>query len=92
MNFEYPTNIKTTCPSKKNDPHFCFSVALVVMNQPANAVDMRDTGSIAGLGRFPRGRHSNPLQYSCLENPVDRGAWRATGSWGSTESDPTVAA
>ena len=37
-----------------------------------------DLGSVPGLGRFPGGRHGNPLQYSCLENPVDRGAWRAT--------------
>ena len=63
----------------------------MVKNLPANAVDIRDMGSIAGLGRFPRGRHSNPLQYSCLENPTDRGAWWATGPWGSTESDSTVA-
>ena len=37
-----------------------------------------DVGSIPGLGRFPRGGHGNPLQYSCLKNPMDRGAWRAT--------------
>ena len=36
-----------------------------------------DLGSVPGLGRFPGGGHSNPLQYSCLENPMDRGAWRA---------------
>ena len=62
----------------------------MVKNLPANAVDIRDMGSIAGLGRFPRGRHSNPLQYSCLENSTDRGAWWATGPWGSSESDSTV--
>ena len=39
-------------------------------------VDIRDAGSIPGLGRFPGGGHSNLLQYSCLENPMDRGAWR----------------
>ena len=44
----------------------------------ANAGDMRDTGSILGLGRSPGGGHGNPLQYSCLENLVDRGAWRST--------------
>jgi len=38
----------------------------------------RDAGSIPGLGRAPGGGHGNPLQYSCLENPMDRGAWRAT--------------
>ena len=37
-----------------------------------------DLGSIPGLGRSPEGRHGNPCQYSCLENPMDRGAWRAT--------------
>ena len=41
-------------------------------------VDLRDTGSTPGSGRFPGGGHSNPLQYSCLENPTDRGAWWAT--------------
>jgi len=50
-------------------------VALVVKNPPANA---GDTGSIPGLGRTPGGGHGNPLQYSCLEKSVDRGAWWAT--------------
>ena len=45
---------------------------------PTNAGNARDTGSILGLGRSPGGGHGNPLQYSCLENPMDRGAWRAT--------------
>ena len=53
-------------------------VVLGVKNLPANARDARDTGSIPGLGRSPGGGHSNPLQYSCLENPEDRGAWWAT--------------
>ena len=44
----------------------------------ANAGDVRDTGSVPGPGRSPGGGHGNPLQYSCLENPMDRGAWRAT--------------
>ena len=52
-------------------------VMLVVKNLPANAGDIRDTGSILGLGRSPRGGPGHPLQYSCLENPMDRGAWRA---------------
>ena len=47
-------------------------------NPPANAGDIRDMGSIPGLGRSPEGGHANPLQYSCLENPKDRGAWWAT--------------
>ena len=50
----------------------------MVKNPPANAGDTRDVGSVPGLGRSPGGRHSNPLQYSCLENPMDRGAWWAT--------------
>ena len=53
-------------------------VVLIVKNPPANAGDVRDTGSIPGSGRFPVGGHGNPLQYSCLENPLDRGAWWAT--------------
>ena len=46
-------------------------------NLPTNAGDVRDTGLITGLGRSPGRGHSNPLQYACLENPVDRGAWLA---------------
>ena len=53
-------------------------VAPVVKNSPANARDVRDVGSIPGSGRSPGGGHGNPLQYSCLENPIDRGAWWAT--------------
>ena len=45
-------------------------------NPPANAGDVRDAGLIPGLGRSPGGGHGNPLQYSCLENPMNRGAWR----------------
>ena len=53
-------------------------MALVVENLPANAGDPRDTGSIPRLERFPGRGHGNPLQYSCLENPMDRRAWWAT--------------
>ena len=49
-----------------------------VQNLPANARDAGDSGSIPGSGGPPGGGHGNPLQYSCLENPMDRGAWRAT--------------
>ena len=45
--------------------------------EPASAGDIRDVGLIPGLRRSPRGGHGNPLQYSCLDNPMDRGAWRA---------------
>ena len=50
-------------------------VALVVKNLPANAGEVRDTDLIPGLGRSLGGGHGKPLQYSCLENPMDRGAW-----------------
>ena len=53
-------------------------VALAVKNLPANAGDIRDASSIPGSGRTPEGGHGNPLQYSCLQNPMDRGTWRAT--------------
>ena len=52
-------------------------MALVAKNPPANAGDLRHLGLIPRLGRFPGGGHGNPLPYSCLENPMDRGAWRA---------------
>ena len=53
-------------------------VVLVVKNSLANAGDVRDTSSVPGWGRSPGGGPSNPLQYSCLENPMARGAWQAT--------------
>ena len=52
-------------------------MAAVVKNLPASAGDIRDVGSIPGLGRSPAGGHDNPLYYTCLENPMDRGAWWA---------------
>ena len=55
-----------------------FQVAVVVKNLPANAGDRRDEDSVPGSGRSPGGGHGNPLQYSCLENPMDREAWWAT--------------
>ena len=51
-------------------------VALVAKHPPASEGDIRDVGSIPGLGRSLGGEHGNPPQYSCLENPMDRGAWR----------------
>ena len=53
-------------------------VALVVKNLPANPGHIRNSRSAPGSGRSPGGGHGNPLQYSCLEKPTDRGAWRAT--------------
>ena len=49
----------------------------MVRNLPTNAGDIREVVSIPGLGRFPGGGHGNPLQYSYLKNPMDRGAWPA---------------
>ena len=63
-------------------------MALVVKNLPANAGDIRDTGSVPGLGRSPGDGQLNPLQCSCLENPMDRGAWRAAVQ-AVAESDTT---
>ena len=51
-------------------------VVLVIKSLPTSAGEVRDTGLILGSGRSPGGGHGNPLQYSCLENPMDRGAWR----------------
>ena len=53
-------------------------VALAVKNPPASAGHIRDKGLIPGWGRSPGGGHDNALQYSCLENPMDREAWQAT--------------
>ena len=70
---------------RANCPNWSVSAAkrasqgvLVVKNLPANAGDIREVGLIPGLGRSPGGGHGYPLQYSYLENPMDRGAWRAT--------------
>ena len=65
-------------------------VVPVVKNPTTNAGDIKDEGSIRRLGRYPGGRHGNPLQYSCLENPTDRGAWWATVHM-VAESDSTEA-
>ena len=59
-------------------------------NLPANAGDVRDEGSIPGLGRSPGEGNDNPVQHSCLENPMDRGAWQASLQ-GRKESDMTEA-
>ena len=55
-------------------------MALAVKNLPASAGDVRDAGLVPESRRSAGGQHYNPLQYSCLENPMDRGAWRSTGS------------
>ena len=66
-------------------------VALVVKNPPANAGDVRDMGSIPGLGRFPGGGHGNPFQYSCLENPHGQRSLVGYSPWGCKESNTTEA-
>ena len=58
--------------------NWASQVALVVKNLPVNAGDKRDAGSTPGLGKSPGGGNGNPLQYSCPENSMDRGAWRVT--------------
>ena len=57
---------------------YTSQVALVVENLPANAQDIKDAGSIPGSERSPGEGHVNPVQYSCLENPMNRGTWQAT--------------
>ena len=72
-------------PTEAHEPRSCalqqergFSGVLVEKKLPANAGDLRDTSLIPTWGRFPGGVNGNPLQYSCLENPMDRQAWQAT--------------
>ena len=66
--------------------YWASKVALVVKNPPANAGDLRDLGFIPGLGQYHGGGHGKSLQYSCLENLMDKGVWQAvvrrvTRSW-----------
>ena len=61
----------------------------MVKNLPASAGGVGDIGSIPGSERSPGGGHGNPLQDSCLENPMDRGAWQATVHGVTEESDTT---
>ena len=79
-----------------------FPGGTVVKNSPGNAGDTRDAVSIPGLGRFPGIRSGNPLQYSCLENSMDRGAWQTIvqevaksptwlGDWAHTSLKTTMA-
>ena len=64
--------------NNNNSDERASQVVLVLKNTDANAGDIRDSDSIPGLGRYPGRGNGNPLQYSCLENPMDRGDWRAT--------------
>ena len=72
----------TYLPEKKKirvwvDPHSSNLCCSRIKTVPANAGEIRETGSIPGSGRSPGGGNGNPLQYSCLQNPMDSGAWRA---------------
>ena len=67
--------MKSESPSRSEI--WASQVGQVVKNLPANAGNIRDLGSIPWSGRSPGGGHGNPLQYSCLENLMDRGAWQA---------------
>ena len=78
-----------SCPTPQA---WASQMALVVKNPLANAGDLRDVGSKPESGRSPGRGHSNPLQYSWLENPMDRGAWyRGCSAQGHTEADMTEA-
>ena len=76
--------------SKIPDIGKSYQVVLVVKKLPANAGDARNTGSVLGLGRSPREGNGYPLQDSCLGNPIDRAAWRATVHRGRRESQTQV--
>ena len=70
----YSNNLVNSLPPTSHP----VQVLLVLKNPPAKAGEARDEALIHGLGSSSGGGHGNPLQYSCLENPMDRGAWRAT--------------
>ena len=71
-------HVTQLCPRGLTKRTAVSQVGLVVKNPPANAGDLWDEASIPGLGRSPGEGNGNPLQYSCLEKPMDRAAWRAT--------------
>ena len=66
--YQWQSNLSFRVKAKWTPLKTCST--FVVKNLPANAGDVRDKGSISGLGRYPGGEHGNPLQYSCLENPM----------------------
>ena len=86
LNFEARQHVNiNVCVSSSVNLKCCIhgtsQVVLVVKNPPANTGDIRDMGSIPGLGRSLGGGHANTLQYSCLENQIARGAWWAKVHW-----------
>ena len=82
---ELPVRIYSDDIQRTHMGSWVSQVALVVKNPAANAGDVRDTGLTPGWGSSPGERSGNPRQYSCLENSMDRGAWRAI-VYGITES------
>ena len=82
-------HIKKSVNKVKYSQSWASQVVTVVKNSPANAGDTRDVGSIPGLERSPGVGNGNPFQYSCLKNPMDKGAWGATVPWGCEELDKT---
>ena len=72
--------INVKCLVSGSKPEKCLLFGSVAKNLPANAGDARDMGLIPGSGRCPRRGNGNSLQYSCMENPGDRGAWQAPWS------------
>ena len=77
ISFSFPFDIQLEI-AKGYVQRWASQLVLEVKNSPANAGDIRDADSIPELGRTLGGRHGNPLQYSCLEDSMDRGVWRAT--------------
>ena len=83
MDNQYITDLTNTINQ------FGFPGVSVVKNLPANAQDTGDTGLIPGSGRSPRKGNGHPLQHSCWENPMYRGAWWGYSPWGHRELDAT---
>ena len=89
-----PWDCKESDTTERLHFHYCYivrasQVLLGVKIPPAHAGDAGEAGSIPGLGRSLGGGHGNPLQDSCLENPMDRGTWWATVHGGHKDSDTT---
>ena len=78
MIWKTPQRMVSGSSSLNRKRFWASQVGLMVKNLPANARDIGELGLIPGLGRFPGGGHGNPLKYTCLEHPTDRGAWQAT--------------
>ena len=75
--------LSSSSSSSSSSFHRASQVALMVKNPPANAGDRRDAGSVSGLGRSLGERHGNPLQYSCLENPLEQRSLEGYSPWGA---------